>query len=117
MYRGTLNPISNAATWTDELEFFDDETGEAMFEEDDDDTHPDDITLKLRDKDSGSTVLSGSLSGGELAISADGIVTFTFSASDMSGIDAKTYEVGVLYDADDVVTQLILGEISVLKGL
>lgn len=117
MKNGTLPPVSNAATWTDTIEFYDDETEEPLFEEADSNTHPDEITLKVREKGSTSTVLSGSLSGGELVIVADGVVEFTFSADSMGGLVPKTYEVGVLYEQEDVTTQIILGTVAVLRGL
>ncbi len=117
MKTGTLEPVSNAATWTDTLEFYDDETDEALFTEATPATHPDEITLSLRDATSDTAVLSGSLTGGELVIVANGHVEFTFSADTMAGLDPKTYEVGVLYTQEDVTTQIILGTLAVLKGL
>lgn len=114
MYTGTLAPVSNAETWTGILEFINDETGAAWFAQG---SPPDDITIKLRDKSSESIVLTLSLSGGDMTVVGAGQVTFTASASTMAGIDPKTYEVGILYDDDDTITQVILGTISVLKGL
>ena len=110
----TLNAVSNRATWHEELEFFDDETDAPLFEETDEDTHPDEITITLRDPSNGSESVLGTLTGGGLVISADGIVSFSF---DLSDFDAKTYEVGVLYDQEDVVTQTILGHLPILEGL
>ena len=117
MNTGTLPPISNAATWTDSLEFYDDETGAALFEESDSGTHPDEITIKLRIPGDDTAILSGSLTGGQIVITADGIAEFTFSASSMAALDPRTYEVGILYEQEDATTQLILGTVQVLKGL
>jgi len=114
MYSGTLAPVSNAETWTDTLEFVNDTTGAAWFVQA---SPPDEITLKLRDKQSEATVLSLSLSGGDLVVVGDGQVTFTASASTMAGIEPKTYDVGILYEDDDVVTQVLLGTIPILRGL
>ena len=113
MMTGTLAPVSNKETWSDTLEFINDETDAAWFVQA---SPPDEITLKLRDK-SGSIVLTLSLSDGDLVVVGDGQVTFTASADTMGGIEPKTYEVGVLYEDDDVVTQVLLGNISVLDGL
>lgn len=114
MYSGTLAPVSNAETWTGTLEFINDSTGVAWFVQA---SPPDEITLKMRDKASEEIVISLSLSGGDLVVVGDGQVTFTATATVMAGVCPKTYEVGVLYENDDVVTQVILGTISVLKGL
>jgi hypothetical protein len=117
MKTGTLEPVSNSATWTDTIEFYDDETGDPLFTELTEATHPDEITLKVRDPSNDNTVLSGTLTGGDIAIAADGVVEFTFSSDAMAALDPKTYEVGLLYTQEDVTTQIILGTLPVLKGL
>lgn len=114
MKTGTLGPVSNAATWNDTIEVFDAEDGEAF-----DLTDVEAITLKLRDP-SGATVLEGELDDEIIVVgdAADGTIEFTFSASAMSALDPKTYEVGLLItDEDDFVTQLILGHLPVVEGL
>ena len=117
MITGTLDPVSNAATWTDTIEFYDDETGEAYFDYSNSATHPSEITLKLRDESNGSTVLEISLSDGDIVLADDGIAEFTVASTTMDDLEAKTYTVGVLYTFDDVVTQLILGSLPVKEGL
>lgn len=109
-----LDPVSNAETWQDTIEFYDDDDGEAFFPEG---SPPDEITMKLRDPDSGEIVLSGALSTGELVVSADGVVNFTFSKAAMNNLYPKQYEVGVLYTDEGVTRQAILGTISILSGL
>jgi hypothetical protein len=112
----TLPAISNQATWSDTVELIDKDTGDPM-----DLGDVTEITLKLRDKDSGSTVLSGSLTGGEIATvgdDADGTFQFTFSASTMSAIcSSKTYEIGILVTTVTETDQVVLGTIPVLEGL
>ena len=114
MITKTLDPVSNAETWTDHLEFIDDETEEAWFLEG---SPPDEITIRLRDSSTGNIVLTGTLTGGEIEVVDDGIAEFTFSASAMSALDPKTYEVGVLLTDEDVTRQVILGHLPVLSGL
>lgn len=114
MYSGTLAPVSNAETWTDTLEFINDETGDPWFVEE---SPPDEITIKLRDPQTKSIVLSLSLSGGEITVTGDGEAAFEASASAMAAINPKTYEVGILYENSDTVSQVLLGTISVLDGL
>ena len=115
MKTGTLDPVTNAETWTDTIELIDDVTGVAY--------NTGDITaltLKLRDPSSKETVLEGSVSDGDIVAvgaAADGTYRFTFSAGVMDGIDPKTYEVGLLASTSTVTKQLILGFLPVLEGL
>jgi hypothetical protein len=117
MITGTLEAVSNCETWTDTIEFIDDETGEPFFDYSDSATHPSEITLKLRDQYSGNTVLSISMTGGDIVLADDGIAEFTVDADSMAAIAAKTYTVGILYTFDDITKQLILGSLPVLEGL
>ena len=113
MNRGTLDPVSNQATWTDTIELYDDETGEPF-----DLGDVTAITMKLRDGCM-TPALSGSL-GEEIEIvgdDEDGVFEFTFSAGTMSNLEAKTYEVGILVTTATATTQLILGTVAVLEGL
>lgn len=116
MKTGTLDPVSNAETWIDNLEFYDDGTGVAW-----DVSTITEITLKVRDIETQSTVLSGSYTGGEIVrvgAASEGTYRFEFSASAMSALCPKTYEVGVLATtSDDRVAQIILGHLPVLNGL
>lgn len=117
MLTGTLPKISNQATWSDNLEFYDDASGQAWFTQSDASTHPDEVTFNLRDDDVCKTVLSGSLSGGDLVITGDGIIQFTFANTKMQSVCPKTYTVGVLYTKNGVVSQVILGRVPVIRGL
>lgn len=116
MITGNLAGVSNLATWTGELEFVNDTTGAAWFTTL---NPPAEVTLKLRDRDSNAIVLSGSLTGGELVVTGDGLITFTFPASSMSGLCAKAYDCGGLYTAaiTGEVSQFFLGGINVYQGL
>lgn len=111
---GTLESISNKETWTGTLEFVNDTNGSAWFAEE---SPPDEITMKLRDPNTKGTVLSLSLTGGDLEVVDDGQVEFTAASTVMAAIDPKTYEVGILYTDGGVITQVLLGTISVLDGL
>lgn len=115
MKTGTLEAVSNAETWQDFIELFDDGDGNTF-----DVSDITEVTLKLRDPASKSTVLEGSYTGGELVRvgdAADGVYRFTFSADTMSALDPKTYEVGVLASTALITKQLILGSLPVLEGL
>lgn len=115
MKTGTLAPVSNTATWQDEIEFLDNDTEEPI-----DMSLIDAITLKVRDPETKSTVLEASLDDGIEVVGddGDGTIQFTFSADSMSALCPKTYEVGCLIeDEDGFVTQIILGHLPVLEGL
>lgn len=109
----TLNPVSNQATWQDTIEFVNDETGVAWFQDDD---PPTSVTLKVRDRETGEVVLSGSL-GSELVVIADGTIQFTFAATAMSALCSKTYDVGVLYTDAGVTAQTLIAALPVYEGL
>lgn len=116
MYRGTLDPVSNAEDWTGNLDCFDDDDGDPYFTESDTGSHPDEVTMKLRDQ-CGAIVLTGSLTGGDLVIVGDGIIQFTFPSDRMGGVCPGTYEIGVTYQTSDATKQIILGRLPVLRGL
>lgn len=116
MKTGTFEHQSNTATWQFTVELVDDSDSEPI-----DLADVSAITIKLRDPATKSTVLSGSLSGGEVVAvgaDADGTVQITFSATAMTALCPKTYEVGMLVTQDDgFVTQIILGSLPVIEGL
>lgn len=116
MKTGTLQPQPNTATWQGTIELVSDTDGLPM-----DLADISEITLKLRDPSTMSTVLSGSLTGGEIAAvgaDADGTIQFTFSATAMAAIEPKTYDVGMIVTEDSgFVSQVILGSLPVLEGL
>jgi hypothetical protein len=113
---GTLDPVSNAETWIDNLEFYDDGDGVSW-----DVSTISEVTLKVRDPQSQSVVLSGSYTGGEIDLigaASAGTYRFEFTADQMGALEPKTYEVGILVTtSDDRVAQLILGYLPVLNGL
>lgn len=117
MKTGTLSPVSNAETWIDQLEFYDDGTGISW-----DVSLITEVTLKVREIESQSEVLSGSLTGGEIDLigaASAGTYRFEFTASQMAALEAKTYEVGLLATTTGPArtAQLILGYLPVLNGL
>lgn len=115
MITGNFAGASNLATWTDELEFVDSVTGAPWFTTL---LPPSAVTLSLRDRESGCVVVTGSLASGALVVTGDGLITYTFAPSIMSGLCAKAYDCGGLYtDTTGVVTQFFLGGINVYEGL
>lgn len=116
MHIGSLPQVSNQATWTLRIEVFDDEDNSRI----DVTALVEDMVLTVRDVDSQSEVLTGSLSGGELAVLDLGVVRLSIDAGRMRSLRAsKTYEVGVLttMKANGAIDQTILGTLPVLDGL
>lgn len=111
-----FGPVSNLATWEERVEVYDAET-EAPINLS---LEVDDIIVTLRDPHAGSTVLSGSFTGNVVYLiggGTSGAFGWTFPVKSMKALEPKTYEVGVLLDIEDETAQLILGRITVLRGL
>lgn len=115
----TLKAVSNRSTWRDQVEIKDEDDALVDLE-----TDVDDITLSLRDQESGTVIKEVSLSGGGISIGGSlgaGVLEFVISADDMKGIAPKTYEVGLLIEFAPAVggdtEQVILGRVPVLRGL
>lgn len=112
MFTGALNPASNKATWSVLYELIDTDTDEAI-----DLSGATEITVQVRDQRNCSPVLSGSLSGGEIAIVDTGIFQWTFTASQMSALCANTYEVGCTVEQNGQTAQILIGTLPVLDGV
>lgn len=110
----TLPAQSNQETWDGTLSFIDDDDGLPLFTEA---LPPSAVTLRLRDRETGATVISGSMADGALVVVGDGEMEFTFSATAMSALEPKTYDIGLLATISGVTKQLILGSLPVLEGL
>lgn len=112
MFTGTLDPVSNKATWVCFYELTDADTDEAI-----DLSSVDEITVQVREPGSGSSRLTATKTGGDVTIPDTGVFRWVFSATDMGGLDPKTYEIGVTLEQDDEVVQLMIGYLPVLDGI
>lgn len=108
MYGGTLGQISNQATWENGFEIIDAATDDYM------DLAGAVITLKV--KRNGNVYLTGSTTTGELTIPALGQVDFRFEASQMTGLEAGTYTVGVTVVRSGDTDQLFLGTVAIFEA-
>lgn len=114
MKTGIILPaVSNKATWREIIEVTDGETGEAIDIENDVDV----MTVKIRDPDTNTELLTASLADGTITVIDDGVAEFLFTADQMSGLTQKTYEIGSLVEIDGDTEQQFLGFVPVLKGL
>jgi hypothetical protein len=110
MYLGTLQPVSNKATWVETVEVRDD------------DNEPLDITsativVAVRNKKSKRVELTAETGNGVTLPGDTGVFQFTFSVDQMGGLCPETYDVGVTIEIDDVTTQLFIGTVAVLDGV
>lgn len=112
MFSGNLPPASNKATWAVNYELTDEDTGELL-----DLSGVDQITIEVRDPESRATVLSGSLTGGEVSVPDTGVFRWEFTAAQMRTLCSKTYEVGCTLTENDETIQLIIGRVPVLDGV
>lgn len=112
MYTGTLDPVSNRATWIVNYEITDVETGDLI-----DLSGVDEITIEIRDPKTQSAILTGTKTGGDIVISDTGVFTWTFSATDMRTLCAKTYEVGCTLTDNSETVQLMIGTLPVYDGV
>lgn len=112
MLTGTLSPVSNKADWIEAYGLTDEETGDPV-----DVSAATEITIALRDPSSRSVELTATLSGGTIEHIETGIFQWAFTAAQMSGLCAKTYEVGLTIVQDDQTIQLFVGTLPVIDGI
>lgn len=113
MKTGTLDTVSNAATWRQQFEITDAETGDPI----DITTDVDEITVRFREQSSGTERLSASLTGGEITVIDTGVFEVAFTVDQMDDLDPKTYEVGATVEIDGDTEQIFLGYLPILQGL
>lgn len=115
MFHGSLDPVSNRATWSESFELIDSETGDPISL-----SAVDEITLEVRDMETQSAVLTATMTGGDIVVvgaATDGTFQVRFEASQMRALCAKTHEVGVTIEQDDDTVQLVIGTLPVLDGI
>lgn len=110
MLTGTFPHASNKADWIESIGLYDVDTGDAI-----DISDATEIVLEVK-KDKCSTVLSGSMTGGEIDIIETGVFQFAFTADDMEAVDPGTYDVLCRITKDGTVAQLIIGKLPVVSG-
>ena len=114
MITPTFGPISNRETWEERVALYDAETNEVL-----DISDADAMTIVLRDTYTLTEVLSGSLEDATIFLldPEEGTFGWVFTDDQMGTLNPKTYEVGILLDMADEVTQVILGRVAVVRGL
>lgn len=111
MYEANFGKISNRETWSVTVQVVD---------EDGDDADISAATINVAVKRQG---LASTEAPNLEATNSDGVTvsspnfTFQFEETDMDGLDAGFYDVGVTVEIDDFVTQLIKGTVLIVEGI
>ncbi|WJR67229.1 hypothetical protein QTA58_00195 [Neorhizobium sp. CSC1952] len=112
MYQANLSPISNRADWSQPFEIVDDNTGEAIT-----DFTGVSVLVEVREQGCYSPRLSASIENGKITDLGNGVLEWTFLRTEMTGLCAGTYEIGVTIERDDYTTQYLIGTLPVLDGI
>ena len=104
----TALEASNKEDWTIQFSATDEETGEDI------DFTGANIALKVVDED-GISVLDASTTDGTITITTTTLEA-AFTSEQMSGLEAKTYQVGCVYELNSVRNQLFVGYANIYEG-
>lgn len=111
MYQGTLETISNRADWYGTLELLDDDTGEVI-------TNLDGAVIKIAIRDQYRCPrLSAETGDDHISLLGGGVVQWHFTASEMSGLCAGTYEFGIIVTRDDITDQEMIASLPIIDGI
>lgn len=112
MLQVIFEPVSNRADWVDQVEVRDGDTDDLV------DLSAATIVLAVRDPSTKMVLLTAQTSNGTITIDGLGVFGFTFTVSQMRGLDAgKRYEVGCTIKIGGVTQQFFTGSVSVLEGI
>lgn len=112
MYDAQLKPVSNRADWIETIELIDDDTGQII-------TDLSDVTVKIevRKTPCYSQMLAGTSEDGHVTYPGNGAIQWHFTRSEMAGLSAGTYEIGVTITRDDITEQELIGSLPVVDGV
>jgi hypothetical protein len=127
-YNGTLDEVSNRASWIDVIELRDQETNELI-----DFSTAQEIVVQVVSViyDNyfrfgygygvggyvGAPIITASLSNGQIVIISTGIFQFTFPRAMMNTLTGGDYNVGITIVKDDITTELFIGQVPVREGV
>jgi hypothetical protein len=112
MFTGTLAPVTNADDWIESFKLTDADTGDAI-----DISAATEIKVIIRDRRTLAEEISATLTGGTITRPETGVFEWTFTASQMGGLDAATtYEVVIRITIDSISNALVIGTLPVLNG-
>lgn len=108
MYIGTLPVASNRATYSQPFTVIDDETGTGF------DLTNATIVYEIREPNGGSSLLTATI---DLSDATDGKFTASLTATQMRGLDAKQYDVGITVEIASDISQFFAGTQPVIDGV
>lgn len=112
MISGSLPPVSNRETLALQIEFYDDEAGDLI-----DVTTATEAVIAVAPAGGRSPVLTALLSAGQIEQTETGVIECTFSAAQMSGLCAGTYDIGGTLTKDSETVQFLIGTLPVYDGV
>lgn len=112
MFTGQIDTISNKATWiSDTIELYDDADNTTT---DLSAILPLDIEVTIKDQDGCQRALA-TIDNGKVFVPGPGFY-WRFEDTDLSGLCAGTYRLGVKITYNDTIIDEIIGTIAVLEG-
>lgn len=112
---GHVARISNKASWTQDFEIVDDDTGDVVSL-----AAAAEIYVTFRTLDTNSELLPLTKTGSRVVLAGDNLsASFTYRVSELGTLDEGDYALGIRikWTADTDETQVTLGTVSVLSGL
>lgn len=112
MYQANFEPVSNRADWAQPFEIVDDDTNTIIT-----DLTGVSVVVEVREVGSCYPRLSASIDNGKITDQSNGILEWLFPRSEMAGLCANTYEIGVTIERDDFTTQYLIGIVPIVDGI
>lgn len=110
MKTGSLDAVSNRATFQTERQLIDTETNQPI------DLTGATIVFEIRRKDGCGPLLLATTENGKILFADSYTYQVTFSRDEMKTLCAETYDVGLTATRGDFTSQIIVGSLPVLDG-
>jgi hypothetical protein len=111
MFLGTFDPASTRADWTCVVSLVDNDTDEPL------DIGGASIVVEVRDRLSGSTVLSLNTANAGVSMIDTGTFQIDVPATSMRTLRSDTYEIGGTYTINGATRQFVIGLLPILDGI
>jgi hypothetical protein len=111
MFQGTFDAISNRADWFGTLQIVNDDTGEVIT-----DLTGVGLVLEVR-KDWCRPYLSATVDNGKVTDLGGGVLQWHFTATEMKGLCADTYQIGITMTRDGITEQEFIGALPIIDGI
>lgn len=112
MHDARFEPVSNRADWSQPFEIIDDDTNNSIT-----DIAGVSMRIEVREQRSNRPRLVASFDNGKITNLGNGVLEWHFSRSEMTGMCAGTYEIGVTLERDGLTTQYLIGIVPIVDGI